>query len=75
MLVGGSHEEVLQYPELKAQFDAVVVACLTEPFERRVFTCTKESRAPLACLQRYQPTLLKKDDELSRGSRRVRRTR
>jgi hypothetical protein len=58
MLMGATHEEILEYPRAKAKFDAVVVTCLTKPFDPRVFTCAAESRAPLECLRRYEPELL-----------------
>ena len=56
-LFGATHEEVLEYPVLKQKFDAVVTACLTTPFDRRVFTCTAATRSPLRCLQQYEPSL------------------
>ncbi len=58
MLVGVNFDEVVNYPVVRNEFDAIVTACLTKPFSRRVFTCTAESRAPLDCLKRYEPELL-----------------
>jgi hypothetical protein len=45
------------HPGYKAVFDRLVTTCLTAPFERRVFVCTAESRAPIDCLRRFQPEL------------------
>lgn len=57
LLVGRRNEELLEYPRAKAQFDAVVTACLTLPFEQRVFACVAETQAPSVCLQRHVPEL------------------
>jgi hypothetical protein len=49
-----------------------VTTCLTKPFHKDVFICTKESRAPLQCLQRYEPELVRARDNLVGRPRRVR---
>lgn len=57
LLVGATNDQLLTYPTAKAQFDAVVTACLTLPFEPRVFSCVDETRAPTVCIDRYVPEL------------------
>jgi hypothetical protein len=72
LLVGATHEEILEHPAIKERFDAVVTTCLTKPFHKDVFICTRESRAPLQCLQRYEPELVRARDNLVGRPRRVR---
>ena len=72
MLVGATHEEILEHPAVKERFDAVVTTCLTKPFHRDVFICTRESRAPLQCLQRYEPELVRARDSIVSRPRRAR---
>lgn len=55
--MGASFQSIAAYPAYKAVFDRLVTTCLTAPFDRRVFVCTAESRAPMDCLRRFQPEL------------------
>lgn len=57
MTFGAPFQSVVAHPSYKLAFDRLVTTCLTAPFERRVFVCTAESRAPLDCLRRFQPEL------------------
>lgn len=57
MTFGVPFQSVIAHPAYKQTFDRLVTTCLTAPFERRVFVCTAETRAPLDCLRRFQPEL------------------
>jgi hypothetical protein len=57
MTFGHDYETLTPYRSEKAVFDRLVITCLTAPFDRRVFTCADESRAPMSCLRRIQPEL------------------
>ncbi|MGC4063693.1 MAG: hypothetical protein QM784_03435 [Polyangiaceae bacterium] len=68
LLVGMTHEQLLQrHPEWKTEFDLLVVTCLTEPFDSRVFTCAAEMPTHIAdtqayahrCLETYGPAELR----------------
>lgn len=57
MTFGYDLETPAAYPVQKEVFDRLVTTCLTAPFDRRVFACAQESRAPMECLRRFQPEL------------------
>ena len=57
MTFGHRFEAIVQEHRAKAVFDRLVSTCLTAPFDRRVFACTNETRAPMDCLRRIQPEL------------------
>lgn len=57
MTFGAPFQSLVAHPSYRMAFDRLVTTCLTAPFERRVFVCTAESRAPLDCLRRFQPEL------------------
>jgi hypothetical protein len=71
LLLNTSHEQLLQdHPEYKARFDLIVVTCLTEPFDERVFKCTAETSRPYPCLESYGPKELRRRVNGTTGSRR-----
>lgn len=57
MRFGHDFQTLAASPELKSLFDQLVITCLTASFDRRVFVCSTESRAPMECLRRYEPEL------------------
>jgi hypothetical protein len=62
MTFGHSFESLIDYADEKSAFDKLVNTCLTAPFNRQVFVCADESRAPMACLRRVHPELFSNRD-------------
>ncbi len=57
MTFGHKFEVIVQDSRAKAVFDRLVTTCLTAPFDRRVFVCSRDTHAPMDCLRRFQPDL------------------
>lgn len=57
MTFGYRFETLVKYRQEKAAFDRLVTTCLTAPFDRQVFQCASETRAPMVCLKRVHPEL------------------
>lgn len=57
MTFGHKLEVIVQDSRAKGVFDRLVTTCLTAPFDRRVFVCSRDTHAPMDCLRRFQPDL------------------
>ena len=52
--LGVSEQRALDLPPIKRRFDAIVVECLTQPYDRLFLECMEASGRSKQCLREFQ---------------------